>query len=214
MSYVFAPACLSNFFTPFYDLVVEQGGLGKSFQKKILKFVDIKDGESILDVGCGTGTFVIEAKSQYPNNRIVGVDVDENILKIAKKKLAKNNLTVELIQSGAEKLPFESQSFNVIVSSLTLHHLPTDIKKQALKEIYRVLKKDGRFLLADIGKQDELFWKIKFALDFESLFSATKEYMKDNFAGRIPVFVGEAGFIVKEITPKHRGIQFLLGKKR
>lgn len=213
MKYKFAPAFLSNFFTPFYDLIVKQGGLGKTLQEKVLRYAQIKDGESVLDVGCGSGTFITMAKSAYPNSRVVGVDPDENILKIARKKLAKDKLKVELINSWAEKLPFEPQSFDVVVSSLTLHHLPTEIKKKTLKEIHRVLKRNGRFLLADIGKQDQLFWKIKFALDFESLFSAAKDYMKDNFAGRIPSFVVQAGFIVKEIAPKHRGVQFLLAKK-
>lgn len=212
MKYKFAPAFISNLFTPFYDLVVTQGGLGKSLQEKVLQYAQIKDGESILDIGCGSGTFVTMAKSTYSNSRVVGIDPDENILTVAKKKLSKNNLRVELFDAWAEKLPFDTQSFDIIVSSLTFHHLPTEIKEKALKEIKRVLKKHGRFILADIGKPDSLFWRIKFLLDPERLFK-TGEYMKDNLEGRIPALLSQAGFMYKEILPRYQSIQFFLTQK-
>lgn len=208
-NYKFAPAFIFDFFTPFYDLIIEQGGLGKDLQEKIIKHAEIKDGENILDVGCGSGGLLIRIKRKFSKTKLVGVDPDKNILRIAKDKIEKENLDIELEQSFAEKLPFKSSSFDLVISSLTFHHLPTEIKKKTLKEIYRVLKNNGKFLLADIGKPNTLFWKIKFLFDPERLLS-TGEYMKDNLEGKIPKLLEEAGFIVKEITPRHRGIQFLL----
>lgn len=210
--YKFAPAFICDFFTPFYDFVIEQGGLGKSLQEKIIKYAQIKDRESILDVGCGSGGLVIKIKSIHPNSKVIGVDPDPKILNIARKKVIRNNLDIELLNAWAEKLPFESQSFDVVISSLTFHHLPTQVKKQAMREIYRVMRRNGRFLLADIGKPDSLLWKIKFTLDPERLFS-TGEYMKDNLEGRITSLLKEANFDVKEIAPRHQGSQFLLAKK-
>lgn len=213
MKYKFAPAYISNFFTPFYDLVIEQGGLGKSFQERIIKIADIKDKETILDIGCGSGSLVVLIKSKYPGSKLIGIDPDPNILKIAQKKVNKENLDIKLLNSWAEDLPVESSSIDLVISSLSFHHLPTEIKKMALKEIYRVLKKDGRFILADIAKPDSLFWKIKYRVDLERIL-ATGEYMKDNLEGRIPELVKEAGFEVKEILPRHRGIQFLYSTKK
>lgn len=212
MKYKFAPAFICDFFTPFYDLIIKQGGLGKSLEERIIKIANIKDGESILDVGCGSGGLVVRIRSNYQNCEVVGVDPDQKILNLAKKKIEKNKFDVALINAWAEKLPFQNSSFDIVISALTFHHLPTEIKKQSFKEIHRVLKKDGRFLLADIGKPDSLFWKVKFAIDPERLFS-TGEYMKDNLGGRLPLFVEDAGFAVKEIYPKYRGVQFLLARK-
>lgn len=212
VDYKFAPAFICDFFTPLYDLILEQGGLGKSLQRKIIKLIQIKDGQSILDIGCGSGGLLIKIKSKYPNSKIVGVDPDPKILKIAQEKAIKNHLKIDFQNAWAEKLPFKDHSFDVVISSLTFHHLPTEIKKKTLQEVHRVLKKDGRFLLADIGKPDSLFWKIKFALDPERLFS-TGEYMKDNLEGRILFLLKEANFAVEEIVPRYQGVQFFLAKK-
>lgn len=212
MSYKFAPAFISDFFTPFYDFLIEQGGLGKSLQKKILKYAQIIDGETILDVGCGSGGLLIMVKANYPRSKVVGIDPDNKILSIARKKLEKKKIEIELLNVYAEKLPFKSSSFDLVISSLTLHHMPTYIKKRTLKEIHRVLKDKGRFLLVDLGKPDSLFWKIMFAIDPERFFS-TGKYMKDNLEGRIPMLIKEAGFKLDEVAPRYQGVQFFLVRK-
>lgn len=210
--YNFAPAFVSSFFTPLYDLIVELGGLGKSLQAKILKHSQIRNGESILDVGCGTATFLLLAGKEYPKCKLVGIDPDEEILKIAKNKLEKANIPAQILNAWAEKLPFKSSSFDLVVCSLTFHHMPLKTKKETLKESRRVLKPTGRFLLADIGKPQNIFWKIKFLVDTERIFKV-KEYMEDNLQGKLLTLMRKEGFTVRDMGPRHRNIQFLLGKK-
>jgi ubiquinone/menaquinone biosynthesis C-methylase UbiE len=205
--YKFAPAFISNFFTPFYDLVLEQGGLGKTLQDKIVNIAKLNGDEKVLDVGCGSGGLLVRLKTRYSNLQLVGVDPDKKILDIAKRKIENKRLDIKLVNALAEKLPFEDKTFDIVVSSLTFHHLPTEIKKKTLGEIFRVLKPHGRFILADIGKPDSLFWKIKFTIDLERLLT-TGEYMRDNLEGRLPTLVEETGFKVKEVTRRHQGIQF------
>lgn len=207
------PALGLDFLTPFYDFSCSLIGYGKPLKQKVLEASGFRYNESLLDVGCGTATLVMLAKSQHPTSRVVGVDPDEKILGIARKKIKNGyGLDIELIKAGAEQLPFESGSFDVVVSSLVFHHLPTDIKKQALREIYRVLKPNGRFLLADFGPAKTLLPKILFAL---ARISHLEEWnsLQDNIHGRIPILLKEAGFAFKEAQPPYRGIRFWLANR-
>lgn len=213
MSYKIVPALGLDILTPFYDLACSVIGYDRPLKQKVLAASGFKYGENLLDVGCGTATLLILAKSQHPTSRVVGIDPDKKILRIARKKTSNGyGLDIELIKAGAEQLPFEDGSFDVVVSSLVFHHLPTDIKKQALREIYRVLKPNGRLLLADFGPAMTMLPKILFAL--ARLFKIEEwNSLQDNIHGRIPVFLQEAGFTTKEIQPPYRGIRFWLATK-
>jgi len=139
-----------DFLTPFYDTILNLIGFGQGQREKIVRLLNLKPGEKFLDVGCGTGSLLKVARKLHPDNEMVGIDIDKKILEIAKKKL--DSIGITLINTGAENLPFPDNSFDVVVSTLIFHHLPTEIKLKALSEIKRVLKPDGRFLLVDFGK--------------------------------------------------------------
>lgn len=210
MKYKIVPAFTFDFLTPFYDSITDLIGFGESFKRKVIRMTKLQDGESLLDIGCGTGSLLILTKQDYPNSKVVGIDPDQRVLDIARRKIEKAKVEVDLIKAYSENLPFNPSSFDIVVSTLVFHHLPTEIKKQTIKEAHRVLKKNGRFFLADFGKPDNAVWKVILAL--ESIFEEAK-YMKDNLDGKLPIFLEEAGFKVKDIPPKYRGIQFILATK-
>ena len=213
MGYKIVPALGLDFLTPLYDFACSLIGYGKPLKQKILEASGFRYGESLLDVGCGTATLVMLAKSQHPTSRVVGIDPDEKILRIARRKIKNGyGLDIELIKSGAEQLPFGDGSFDVVINSLVFHHLPADIKRQALKEIHRVLNPTGRFLLADFGPSKSALSKILFAL---ARISRLEEWnsLQDNIHGRIPILLKEAGFTFKETQPPYRGIWFWLAEK-
>lgn len=206
----FKPAASFFFLTPFYDFLCELMGFGRSFKLKVIDLLSIKGFEKILDIGCGTGTLIIEVKKRYPKAEILGIDPDEGVLKIAEKKLIKSKVSAKLIKAYAQALPFSDSTFDLAVSTLIFHHLKTDVKKKSMKEIYRVLKKRGRFLLVDFGQPKTLLSKIllKIGVLFEG-----KENMEANLKGKLPLFLEEAGFEVKEADSYFRGIQFLEARK-
>lgn len=162
-------------------------------------------------MGCGTGALLITTKNKYPNVDATGIDADAKILNIAQQKIKKNNLSIKLIKASADKLPFSDDSFDVVVSTLVFHHLPAEIKKQALKEAHRVLKKNGRFLLVDFGKFTG-FSKMYYYL-LVLLRIPEAKTLKDNIEGKIPEFFQQANFKFKEISERYLGIQYLLAKK-
>jgi ubiquinone/menaquinone biosynthesis C-methylase UbiE len=139
--------------SPFlYDLTVRLAFLGKerAFRDKLLQLARLRKGESVLDVGCGTGTLAIAAKLVAgPDGAVYGVDASPEMLVKAQQKARKASAQV-LFRSGlAEALPFPDATFNVVLSTVMLHHLPQKARLQCATEIRRVLKPDGRVLVVD-----------------------------------------------------------------
>ena len=111
-----------------------------------------RDG-SLVNVGCGTGTFAIALAAQRPDARIAAVDGDAQILALAQAK--PGAVTVEWQEGLAEKLPLPSDSIDVVTMSLVLHHLLPEGKRKALAEARRILKPGGRLHVADWGAPDD-----------------------------------------------------------
>lgn len=214
MSYKPVPALGKDILTPFFDGVVEIMGLGTSFKNKVVERVQLHNGERLLDVGCGTATLLLAAKAHVPTIEAIGIDSDERVLALARKKIAESKLQVEVMQAGAEHLPFPPDSFDIVISTLTFHHLPTEVKKLAMQEIYRVLKPGGRFALVDFGQPQGVLPKTLFTLS-ALLPSREVKYLQDNKEGKLPLFLEDAGFAVTEFAPRYRGIiPFLLAIKQ
>lgn len=208
----YIPALSYDFLTPLYDFFVELLGYGKKERVKVINLLELKAGDKLLDVGCGTGTLLTLAKERYSDTDMIGIDIDPKVLGIARKKTQKANLKIEYMEASSAKLPFRDESFNVVVSSLVFHHLPTDIKIQTIKEIYRVLKRNGRFLLADFGKKEGIILYV-FDSITKLLNLPESKTLQDNLKGNIPNFLNDAGFKVRETGKRYRGIQFLLAEK-
>jgi len=210
MEYRFAPAIGIKHLTFLYDPLVTIASVGASLQKMTLSHARITNGQSIIDIGCGTGTFAILAKKLFPDSPVLGIDPDESILAIARKKSEKLGVPIVFLAEGAEKLSIKNHSIDFVFSTLAFHHLPLTIKRQALKEVYRILSQHGKFFLTDIGKPKNLFWKI--ILDIESIIEP-REYLKDNLRDKLPGLLKDAGFRVNEWRKPYMGIRFYSGEK-
>ena len=109
----------------------------------------INEGESILDIGCGSGVDTIfAAKMTGPTGKVVGVDLMTEMLQRAKENLSLTNLdNVTYEEASAERLPFPDKNFDVVISNGAFN-LVLD-KAKALSEVFRVLKPGGRLMIAD-----------------------------------------------------------------
>lgn len=135
-----------------YDFTVWLAFLGKErgFRDKVLQLARLRKGESVLDVGCGTGTLAIAAKLiAGPDTAVYGVDASPEMLVKAQQKARKAGAQVVFRSGLAESLPFPDAQFNVVLSTVMLHHLPQKARQQCVNEIRRVLKPDGRVLVVD-----------------------------------------------------------------
>jgi ubiquinone/menaquinone biosynthesis C-methylase UbiE len=139
-----------------YDLFVKLATLGRegSMRERMLDLARVSPGESVLDVGCGTGTLAIAAKRRVGDAGTVdGIDASQEMIDRARKKATRAHAAVAFRTAPAELLPFETSRFNVVLSTVMLHHLPRDVRPQAIQEMRRVVKADGRILVVDFGQR-------------------------------------------------------------
>jgi ubiquinone/menaquinone biosynthesis C-methylase UbiE len=116
----------------------------------------MQPGDAVLDVGCGTGTLAMEVARRVGRaGRVAGVDPGTEQIARARAKAARRNMPIEFQIGVIEQLAFPDQTFDVVFSTLMMHHLPTPLKRQGLAEIARVLKPGGRLVIADFKRKQE-----------------------------------------------------------
>lgn len=125
-------------------------GKVREVRQRVVTLAHIQPGEQMLDVGCGTGTLAIQvARHVGTVGRVAGIDPSSQQIARARAKAARRGFAIEFQIGVIEQLPFPDRSFDVVFSTLMIHHLPAPLKRQGLAEIVRVLKPEGRLLLAD-----------------------------------------------------------------
>jgi ubiquinone/menaquinone biosynthesis C-methylase UbiE len=136
---------------PYYDFVTNLMTLGhaRPLRRLTVDNALIKPGDSVLDVGCGTGEVALLAKTRAKAGKVYGIDPAPEMIAVGRKKAARKKLDIDFRVGVIESLPFPDSSIDVVTSSLMMHHLPEDLKVRGLAEIYRVLKPGGRLLIAD-----------------------------------------------------------------
>jgi ubiquinone/menaquinone biosynthesis C-methylase UbiE len=173
-----------------YDPVVALTSRERGFKRRLLEHARIKDGESVLDLACGTGTLAIEIKKDHPKAKVSALDGDSQILQRAKRKAKDAGVKVNFQQGLANELPYDARSFDVVLSTLFFHHLTDEAKADTAEEIRRVLRLGGRILIADWGRPQDPLMRMMF-LNVQLLdgFRNTGS----NVSGKLPEFLREAG---------------------
>lgn len=135
-----------------YDLMNNIISLGTHYIIKFLstRELKIKPRSNILDLCCGTGDFTRIIKKFYPRSKVIGLDFSPKMIKLAKIKNPKGTF----ILGDCTNLPFGEREFNYITIGFGLRNIKN--REFALKEIYRVLDKGGKFLHLDFGYKNIL----------------------------------------------------------
>ena len=198
----YLPAAGHDLFLPLYDPLVSLLGFDRT-RRDLLSQANIKQGQHILDIGCGTGTLVALLKRQYPSVQVVGLDPDPKALRRAKKKVRRAGVSVQLDQGFADELPYNEETFDRVLSSFMFHHLEERDRERTLSEVLRVLKPGGSFHLLD------------FAADHASHglldhFIHSHARLKDNTHERLLQLMGSAGFREAERVKEGRMLFGLL----
>lgn len=139
------------FMTGFYNWIAKNSPFLRESYKEIAEEVCSKMSFGrILDVGTGPGYLPMEISKRNPNLEITGIDISEAMVELAKKNAEKEGLSgqIQFQVASADKLPFEENYFDFILSSFSFHHWLRP--ERGLKEICRVLKPAGEAWIYDI----------------------------------------------------------------
>lgn len=144
----FLPAAGHDLFLPLYDPFVRLMGFDRT-RRELISQANIGPNHHVLDIGCGTGTFVVLLKRQYATVQVVGLDPDPKALRRAQSKVRRAGVSVQLDQGFSDQLPYKEKSFDRVFSSFMFHHLEQREREDTLREVLRVLKPGGSFHLLD-----------------------------------------------------------------
>ena len=161
-----------------------------------LAIASLKEGERVLDLGCGGGFDCFLASARVGEKGcVIGVDMSPEMVKLARQNAQKSGYTnVEFRLGEIEYLPVSDESVDVIISNCVINLSPD--KKQVFKEAYRVLKAGGRLCISDVVATAELPEQIKKDLNLIAGCIAGAEYIEN-----IEIMMKKAGFKDIKFTP-------------
>ncbi|OIJ13833.1 hypothetical protein BKP35_08640 [Anaerobacillus arseniciselenatis] len=130
--------------------VTPLGGFVDFIEKNLMKEVaELKQNEKVLDLGCGTGAYSYWLLGE--GLHVTGIDISDRMLEMARTKPESNK--IHFIQGDVHTLPFSNETFDLIISNITLEF--TENPNKVFNEVMRVLKDGGRFVCGFIGKESD-----------------------------------------------------------
>ncbi len=193
----YIPAAGHDRFLRFYDPLTRLLGADR-VRARLLDSAAIGPGERVLDLGCGTGALSLLLKRRQPDAVIVGLDPDAKALARAERKAREAGVSIEWQQGYAGRIPFAAASFDRVISSLVIHHLTAEEKREAFRDVKRALRPGGRFHLLDFGPARGVLER-----GLTAVFHHDAR-VQDNLRGRLAPWMREAGLEEVREVGTHR----------
>jgi ubiquinone/menaquinone biosynthesis C-methylase UbiE len=146
----YLPAAGRDAFLRFYDPLTRLLGFTRAI-RPLLAQADLRPGQAVLDIGCGTGTLAVLIKKEHPGIEVTGLDPDPLALERATRKAARAGVQVRFDRGFGDALPYPDARFDRVFSSMMFHHLGKNERTKTLAEVHRVLKPGGRLEFVDLA---------------------------------------------------------------
>jgi ubiquinone/menaquinone biosynthesis C-methylase UbiE len=172
-----------------YDLFANIITLGRAaaIREQTVDLAALRPGERVLEVGCGTGEVAQRARARVGlAGHVSGIDPSAQMIDVAQRKSVRAGLDMDYRVGAIEALPYPDASFDVVLSSLMMHHLPDGLKSAGLVEVRRVLEPGGRLLIVDFKRPRRWLSRLAMRLVLHSHLGRGFEHL--------PAIVAAAGF--------------------
>jgi ubiquinone/menaquinone biosynthesis C-methylase UbiE len=137
-----------------YDKYMNKITLGRedALRTMTVTLAQIKPGDCVLEIGCATGTLSLAAKRQAgATGSVSGIDIIPGMIEVSRNKAAQAKLDVTFQLGNIEDIPFPNEYFDVVMCSFMIFHMSEKVRNKGIKEIYRVIKPQGRLLVLDLA---------------------------------------------------------------
>jgi demethylmenaquinone methyltransferase/2-methoxy-6-polyprenyl-1,4-benzoquinol methylase len=136
-------------------------GFTTAFYQKGIGDVTLADGTRALDLGCGPGALSFAlAERASPRAEIIGIDISEDQLRYARSQRARYDCNIRFENCSMDELPYPDKYFDVVITSMALHETPPGVRRLAIAQAARTLKKGGIFVLVDWSKPKFGWWGV------------------------------------------------------
>jgi len=188
-----------------YDLVHGLLSFGRpsALYKRAIEIAAPRPGEKALDIGSGTGTMAIMiAQKVGPGGEVAGIDASPEMIEVARRKAKRQHSAARFELEAIEALSFSDGSFDLVTSSMMLHHLPADVQRKGLAQARRVLRPGGRLVIVDFSSESGSF--------LGHLLSLFGHKHGESTVGSLEAKLREAGFTqVEEVKTDRKGLMFV-----
>jgi ubiquinone/menaquinone biosynthesis C-methylase UbiE len=139
---------------PSYDSYMKKVTFGREhvLREETVDLAQVKAGDCVLEIGCGTGTLTLAAKRKAgAAGKAFGIDVIPGMIELSQRKAAEANEDITFQLGSIDDIPFPANQFDVVMCSFMIFHMPETVRRKGIAEIHRVLKPQGRLLVLDMA---------------------------------------------------------------
>jgi ubiquinone/menaquinone biosynthesis C-methylase UbiE len=139
---------------PSYDPYMRKITLGRerALRETTVHLAQVKPGDCVLEVGCGTGTLTLEAKRQAGlSGKVFGIDIIPGMIEASQRKAAQANEEITFQLGSMDDIPFPADHFEAVLCSFMIFHMSEEVRRKGIAEIQRVLKPQGQLLIMDLA---------------------------------------------------------------
>jgi ubiquinone/menaquinone biosynthesis C-methylase UbiE len=184
----YIPAAGRDWLLPLYDPIATLLGT-ESAHRQLIEQADLRPGQRVLEIGCGTGNLTLLVKTLHPAVDVVGLDPDPKALDRARRKAERQRVSVALDRGYSDELPYPDGTYDRVLSAFMFHHLERDEKGRSLHQVRRVLTRGGSVHVLDFGGSHDR------SGGFLARFLHGSGHLRDNSRDAILALMRDAGLV-------------------